>query len=168
MKKETLTFIGIISIILHFATSPFFASWPIRPDFIVIFLVIASLHNTCFVSLILGLSCGIVANLAYSADKIIILNYSLLGFLFGYYKTIIPKEDFAKYIIFVFWGSLISNLVYGSIYLLNDQIILRYLIEYSLSQSFLNTCFSVFLVSIAYYIEEKFKKRKLHEHFRKL
>lgn len=168
MKKETLIFIGIISLILQLTTSPFFASWQIRPDFILIFLVIASLHNSCFSGLMLGFFYGILISLVYTQDKLIILNYSILGFLFGYYKTIIPREDFAKYIIFVFFGSIISSLLYGFINLLNNKIILSYLIEYAFSQAFLNACFSVFMVSFAYYLEEKFKKKKLNEHFKKL
>jgi len=168
MKKETLIFIGIICIILQFITSAFFTAWQIRPDFILIFLVIVSLHNKIFRSFLLGLFLGIISNLIYTSDKLIIFNYSLLGFLFGYYKTIIPKEDFSKYIIFVFFGSVISNLIYGIINLINRQIIFSYLIGYTFSQAFLTACFSVFLVSFAYYIEDKFKKKRLHEHIRKL
>lgn len=168
MKKETLISLCIISIILQFAASEFFTAWQIRPDFILIFLVIVSLHNKIFRSLILGFFLGMVSNLIYTSDKLIILNYSLLGFLFGYYKTIIPKEDFAKYIIFVFLGSIFSNLIHGIASLINKQIIFSYFVEYTFSQAFLNACFSVFLVSFAYYLEDKFKKKRLHEHIRKL
>lgn len=168
MRKETLIFIGTICILLQFATSAFFTAWQIRPDFLLIFLVIASLHNKIFRSLLLGFVLGVISNLIYTADKIVILNYSLLGFLFGYYKTIIPKEDFSKYIIFVFFGSIISNFVYGLINIVNTHVIFTYLVEYAFSQAFLNSCFSVFLVSFAYFFEEKFKKKRLHEHIRKL
>ena len=169
MKKETLIFIGMISIVLHFITSSFFASWPIKPNFIVVFLVIASIQNSIFSGLSLGLTCGFIITLVYPTDKaIILLNYSLLGLLFGYYKTIIPKEDFAKYVIYVFWGSLFLNLIYGTFHLLNNNIVFSYLIEYAFSQSFLNACFSVFIISLAYYLEEKLKKKRLHEHIRKL